>query len=172
MSWSADNTTDSTLEAIFGSRPTDIDLHADSRPGNDAVVVILLLVATLALVLRFAARFVAKAGVEWDDGLMVLALVCKSTYLGTGYFCRLGQTEALLTATCIDIDVCYLRGWGFSDMSDGRRGVWRRNPRVDVDGPRSHQDVYGSLFPRPRPLKSERPSLAKRSGVKRTGNQS
>lgn len=67
--------TDSAVEAMFGAAPADIDLGADTRTGNDAAVVTLLVLATVALFLRIASRSVTRAGVKLDDWLMVLALV-------------------------------------------------------------------------------------------------
>lgn len=67
--------TDSAIEAVFGPVPAGTDLTEDTRSGNNAVVIFLLIIATIATVLRMVARSIARAGIKSDDYVVVAALV-------------------------------------------------------------------------------------------------
>lgn len=66
---------DPTILAVYGPVPSGVDLDEDPRSGNDAAVGALLIVATLALILRLVCRRMNNNGFQSDDFSMVAALV-------------------------------------------------------------------------------------------------
>lgn len=67
---------DSAILAIFGPPPDSIDV-ADSRVGeNNAAVIALLCLATVAVILRFVARISLRNPLMADDWAILIALVC------------------------------------------------------------------------------------------------
>lgn len=72
---SSSQAVDPTIIALYGEPPAGLDLDADPRAGNDAAVGALLLVATIALVLRLVCRRMNNNGFQSDDFSMVAALV-------------------------------------------------------------------------------------------------
>lgn len=65
---------DPIIIAVYGPVPADVDLAEDHRAANDAVVGILLLVATVALMLRLVCRRMNNTGFKADDYSMAAAL--------------------------------------------------------------------------------------------------
>lgn len=63
------------IYTLFGEPPADVDLSADSRPGNSAAVILLTIIATAAVVLRLVARHISRLGYQADDYTILLALV-------------------------------------------------------------------------------------------------
>lgn len=55
--------------------PAGIDLSADQRPKIVGVLVSTWVLSALAVLLRFAARCLAGAGLWWDDWMVLLSLV-------------------------------------------------------------------------------------------------
>ncbi|ROV97415.1 hypothetical protein VMCG_06877 [Cytospora schulzeri] len=66
---------DAQIEAVFGKVPSGTDLAEDTRPGNDAAVVILLLIAIISVILRMTSRFSTRAGIKGDEYTINMALV-------------------------------------------------------------------------------------------------
>ena len=52
-----------------------LDINATDAPKIIAVSVVLIILSTAAVVLRFISRMLSKAGLWWDDWLIVAALV-------------------------------------------------------------------------------------------------
>lgn len=52
-----------------------LDLNANQGPKIIAVSAILIAISTIAVILRFMSRMVSKAGLWWDDWLIVAAMV-------------------------------------------------------------------------------------------------
>lgn len=66
---------DAKIEAAFGPAPAGIDLTEDTRPGNNAAVIILLCIATISVILRMTSRFITRAGIKGDEYTIIMALV-------------------------------------------------------------------------------------------------
>lgn len=62
------------ITAIFGPAPSDLDLGEDQRLGHNVSVAALLIIATIGVALRIAARVVQKSGLKADDYAIVVAL--------------------------------------------------------------------------------------------------
>lgn len=52
-----------------------LDLNANQGPKIIAVSAVLIAISTIAVILRFMSRMVSKAGLWWDDWLIVAAMV-------------------------------------------------------------------------------------------------
>ena len=52
-----------------------LDVHANSGPKIIAVSIALIVIAALAVILRFVSRMSSKAGLWWDDWTILLAMV-------------------------------------------------------------------------------------------------
>jgi len=52
-----------------------LDLNAPQGPKIIAVSAVLIAISTIAVILRFMSRMVSKAGLWWDDWLIVAAMV-------------------------------------------------------------------------------------------------
>lgn len=52
-----------------------LDIHANQEARILAVSVVLIVVSTLSVILRFVARALSKAGLWWDDWCILAALV-------------------------------------------------------------------------------------------------
>jgi len=52
-----------------------LDLNANQGPKIIAVSAVLIAISTIAVILRFISRMVSKAGLWWDDWLIVAAMV-------------------------------------------------------------------------------------------------
>jgi hypothetical protein len=63
------------ITAIFGPVPDGLDLAEDQRLGHNVSVAALLIIATIGVALRIAARVVQKSGLQADDYLIIVALV-------------------------------------------------------------------------------------------------
>lgn len=57
-------------------RPTLAEKAANHGPGIVAANLVVAILATIAVALRFLARYIQKIGFESDDYLILLALVC------------------------------------------------------------------------------------------------
>ncbi|KAK7739763.1 hypothetical protein SLS53_005733 [Cytospora paraplurivora] len=66
---------DAKIEAVFGPLPAGTDLTADTRPGNNAAVAILLVIATISVVLRMISKYITHTGIKYDDYTIILALI-------------------------------------------------------------------------------------------------
>lgn len=62
------------ITAIFGPVPDGLDLAEDQRLGHNVSVAALLIIATIGVALRIAARVVQKSGLQADDYLIIVAL--------------------------------------------------------------------------------------------------
>ena len=52
-----------------------LNVHANSGPKIIAVSVTLIVIAAIAVILRFVSRILSKAGLWWDDWAILLAMV-------------------------------------------------------------------------------------------------
>jgi len=52
-----------------------LDVNANQGPKIIAVSAVLIAISTIAVILRFLSRMVSKAGLWWDDWLIVGAMV-------------------------------------------------------------------------------------------------
>jgi hypothetical protein len=52
-----------------------LDPNADQGPKVVAVAAVLMVISTIAVILRFVARLLSKAGLWWDDWCILAALV-------------------------------------------------------------------------------------------------
>lgn len=59
--------------------PPGINLNADIRASVIGVDITLVAIATFFVALRFLARYTSKLAIQWDDYLIVLALVSPHT---------------------------------------------------------------------------------------------
>ena len=59
-----------------------LDINANQGPKIIAVSAILIIISTIAVILRFVSRMVSKAGLWWDDWLIVGAMVRLDGLLG------------------------------------------------------------------------------------------
>lgn len=66
---------DAHIVDLFGPAPEGIDLNENYAQNADAANIALISIALLAVVLRFGARFVQKAGLKADDYFALAALV-------------------------------------------------------------------------------------------------
>lgn len=66
---------DAQIKAVFGAAPAGVDLTADARPGNDAAVAVLVVIATVSVILRMTSRFITRAGIKGDEYAALMALV-------------------------------------------------------------------------------------------------
>lgn len=66
---------DVNIVRVFGPMPDGIDLTENRAKHMDEGNIALIVLALLAVVLRFWARFVQQAGFKADDYLVALALV-------------------------------------------------------------------------------------------------
>ncbi|GAD96242.1 hypothetical protein ANI_1_1100164 [Paecilomyces variotii No. 5] len=70
---------DPAIVEIFGQSPTDLDLSTNNVSKNDIAVIILLVIATTAVVLRFIARVTLRNAFMADDWCIMLALLFVGT---------------------------------------------------------------------------------------------
>lgn len=66
---------DPTIRAVFGPAPANIDLSASDVSVNNGVVIAMLLLAAVAVTLRFTARLVLRNALMADDWTIIAALV-------------------------------------------------------------------------------------------------
>jgi hypothetical protein len=67
---------DPLIVAVFGPPPPDIDLTKNEISKNNIAVAVLLVLATIAVILRFTARIIQRNPLKADDWTIILALVC------------------------------------------------------------------------------------------------
>jgi hypothetical protein len=67
---------DPIIEAVFGPPPPSIDLSESRVIVNNVIAVVLLGIATIAVVLRLWARKLQEAGWGSDDWTIIASLVC------------------------------------------------------------------------------------------------
>lgn len=66
---------DPIILAAFGPPPANVDLGETRENRNNGAVIAMLVLATVALVLRFLARIMQRAGLQYDDWTIIVALV-------------------------------------------------------------------------------------------------
>lgn len=66
---------DPLIVAVFGPAPVGLDLSGDRRPGDNAAVIVLIAIATIAVALRIVVRFMQQSSFKADDYVIMLALV-------------------------------------------------------------------------------------------------
>lgn len=62
------------IQAILS--PPGADLNANQAPTIIATSAVLISLSTIAVILRFIARHLSRAGLWWDDWTILLSLVC------------------------------------------------------------------------------------------------
>lgn len=71
------------MVALFGPAPEGMDLTRSTAMADTAAVIVLLVLAAVAVVLRFVARTVQRSGLRMDDWTIILALVCLPLKIAT-----------------------------------------------------------------------------------------
>lgn len=66
---------DSTIVAIFGPAPDNIDLSAETAAAYNIACVVFFFVAVASVIVRFYLR-IRGASLWWDDYSIVVGLVC------------------------------------------------------------------------------------------------
>ncbi|RGP69226.1 pth11-like integral membrane [Fusarium longipes] len=66
---------DPRIIAFAGPPPADIDLNADTASSDRAAIIAVLILALLAIALRFAARTIQRTKVHMDDWIIVLGMI-------------------------------------------------------------------------------------------------
>lgn len=66
---------DPLIAAVFGPAPAGLDFAGDRRPGDNAAVIVLIAIATIAVGLRIVVRFMQQSSFKADDYAIMLALV-------------------------------------------------------------------------------------------------
>lgn len=61
---------------VFGPPPEGLDLTESTANADTAAVIVLLVLAAIAVVLRFVARVIQRNSLKMDDWTIILALVC------------------------------------------------------------------------------------------------
>lgn len=69
------NSTDPRIIAIAGPPPSHIDLNANTATSDRAAIVAVLILALLAISLRFAARTIQRTRIHWDDWVIILSML-------------------------------------------------------------------------------------------------
>jgi hypothetical protein len=69
------NSTDPRIIAIAGPPPSDIDLNANTATSDRAAIIAVLILALLAISLRFVARGIQRTKIHWDDWVIILSMV-------------------------------------------------------------------------------------------------
>lgn len=69
---------DPNIVAIFGPPPDGLDISESSVARNDAAVIVLAVLASVAVVLRLMARFLQGHSLRADDWTILLSLVSDS----------------------------------------------------------------------------------------------
>lgn len=77
---------DEAILAVFGPPPADIDLKANRAFKNDAAAISMMVLAIIAVILRFIARTIQRAAVKRDDWVIILALVRCATKASSADF--------------------------------------------------------------------------------------
>ncbi|KAF4452075.1 hypothetical protein F53441_5006 [Fusarium austroafricanum] len=65
---------DPRITAIAGPKPSGIDLNADTATSDRAAIITVLILAALAITLRFIARHIQRTTVHWDDWVIILGM--------------------------------------------------------------------------------------------------
>ncbi|CAJ0544318.1 Ff.00g035570.m01.CDS01 [Fusarium sp. VM40] len=69
------NSTDPRIIAIAGPPPSDIDLGDNTAASDRAAIIAVLILALLAISLRFVARTIQRTRIHWDDWVIILSMV-------------------------------------------------------------------------------------------------
>ncbi|RAH79599.1 hypothetical protein BO86DRAFT_449542 [Aspergillus japonicus CBS 114.51] len=67
---------DPAIHALFGPAPANVDLTASAVAVNNAAVIAMLVLAAVAVMLRFTARLVLRNALMADDWAIIAALLC------------------------------------------------------------------------------------------------
>lgn len=66
---------DPLILAAFGDLPDHVDLTGNRTPGDNAAVVILVAISSVAMILRLMARRFQHVGLKADDYIILMSLV-------------------------------------------------------------------------------------------------
>lgn len=69
------NSTDPRIIAIAGLPPSDIDLDANTAASDRAAIITVLILALLAVSLRFTARTIQRTKLHRDDWVIIVSMV-------------------------------------------------------------------------------------------------
>ncbi|KAI1068509.1 hypothetical protein LB507_004368 [Fusarium sp. FIESC RH6] len=69
------NSTDPRIIAIAGLPPSDIDLEANTASSDRAAIITVLILALLAVSLRFTARSIQRTKIHRDDWVIIVSMV-------------------------------------------------------------------------------------------------
>jgi hypothetical protein len=69
------NSTDPRIIAFAGPPPSDIGLNANTASSDRAAIIAVLILALLAISLRFVARSIQRTKIHWDDWVIILSMV-------------------------------------------------------------------------------------------------
>ncbi|KAF4957001.1 hypothetical protein FGADI_3413 [Fusarium gaditjirri] len=65
---------DPRIIAIAGPLPPDIDLTADTATSDRAAIITVLILALIAISLRFVARSIQRTKIHWDDWVIIISM--------------------------------------------------------------------------------------------------
>ncbi|KAF5679227.1 Pth11-like integral membrane [Fusarium heterosporum] len=66
---------DPQIIAFAGPPPVQIDLNTSTAISDRAAIIAVLILAVLAIALRFAARSIQRTKLYWDDWAIVLSMI-------------------------------------------------------------------------------------------------
>ena len=67
------------IGALFTPHTPGLDINANVSPRVVAVSVVLIVITAVTVTLRFVSRWVSKAGMWWDDWMILAAMVWAKT---------------------------------------------------------------------------------------------
>lgn len=74
---------DPLILAAFGDPPDNLDLAESRTRADNAAVIILILIASVAVALRLMARKFQSVGLKADDYIILVSLVCQMVSVQT-----------------------------------------------------------------------------------------
>jgi len=77
--------------------PPGLDVYADQEQRVISSGIVLIVLPTVFVILRFVSRFIANAGLWWDDVLVVLALLLSFGPNVSMMACKLGPRTSCAT---------------------------------------------------------------------------
>jgi hypothetical protein len=70
-----DSQIDPRIIAIASLLPPDIDLTANTAASDRAAIISALILALIAIALRFTARHLQQTKIHWDDWVIIISMV-------------------------------------------------------------------------------------------------
>ncbi|WZH48505.1 pth11-like integral membrane protein [Fusarium acuminatum] len=137
------NFTDPRIIAFAGSPPSDIDLNASTATSDRTAIITVLILALLAILLRFTARTIQRTRIHWDDWVIILSMVLVAGTAGLAIAGGIyGAGKHIWAVQMVDLEQIYKILFGYTFLYSASCAIIKISILL----------FYGRIFPMTEPV--------------------